>query len=237
MKKKTAAADRLGGKDKNSCLEAQSVTEAAPVHPGQHSGEKSVAANGLDGKDKSGCLEDQLVSATPPVSSRSNGNCLVAALPPVHCNGHSNAGNRNKKFPSTHHLRKKTEAADCWCSRFLALKIERQEAKKIVCADCPASCMVLPPSLSGYVAYLHNTLLIKAYNTNGDNKGHIKALMAATGMGISKLKVKAKLLSRKMTNADSQEHGLSMGALNWVLQQMKMPFWLQNFHTVNENLK
>jgi hypothetical protein len=40
-----------------------------------------------------------------------------------------------------------------------------------------------------------------------------------------------------MTDANSQAHGLSMGALDWVLQQVKMPFQLQNLHTVNENLK
>jgi hypothetical protein len=52
--------------------------------------------------------------------------------------------------------------------------------------------MVLPSSPSGYVAYCHNLLLIRVYNTNGGNKGLIEALMAATGMGVSKLKMNAK---------------------------------------------
>jgi hypothetical protein len=84
--------------------------------------------------------------------------------------------------------------------------------------------MVLPPDPSGYVTYCHNMLLIMAYDTNGGNKGLIKALMAEPGMGVSKLKVNAKWLFANMTDANSQEHSLSMGTLNWVLQQVKMPF-------------
>jgi hypothetical protein len=80
-------ADRLVNEDKNSCLEAQLIAAAPPVHPSQHSGEILVAAHSLDGKDKSGCLEDQLVAATTPVSRCGNGDCSVATPPPVHRSG------------------------------------------------------------------------------------------------------------------------------------------------------
>jgi hypothetical protein len=57
------------------------------------------------------------------------------------------------------------------------------------------------------------------------------------GMGVCKLKMNAKLLSRNMTNPNSHEHSPLIGTLNRLLQQVKMPFWLQNLHTVNGKLK
>ncbi len=84
-----------------------------------------MVANGLDGEEnKSGCLEDQLVAATLPVSSHGNGDCLVAAPPPVHRSGHPIAGNSNKESPSANHSRKKTAMGNCWCGGFLPLKIK-----------------------------------------------------------------------------------------------------------------